>query len=182
MKEKEKMLSGQLYYGNDELLVTERLQARRLCWELNNLDPVDLESQKRILTTLFGREFTGTITPPFYCDYGYNIQMSENVYFNFNCVILDGLKVTIGKNTLFGPSVQIYTASHPTSVDIRQAGMEFGKPVTIEDDVWVGGAAVICPGVSIGHGSIIGAGSIVTKDVPSGVLAAGNPCRVIKSL
>ena len=119
--------------------------------------------------------------PPFYCDYGSNIHLGQRVFFNFNCVVLDVCPVRIGDFTLFGPSVQIYTATHPLDATLRRT-QEYGKPVTIGSDVWVGGAAVICPGVTIGARSVIGAGSVVTRDIPEEVFAAGNPCRVIRGI
>ncbi|MGQ2984513.1 sugar O-acetyltransferase [Flavobacterium sp.] len=122
------------------------------------------------------------IEPPFQCDYGYNIEAGDNVYFNFNCVFLDVTKVTIGSRTMFGPNVQIYIAMHPMDTVERASGAEYAKPITIGEDVWVGGSAVICPGVTIGNRSIIGAGNVVTRDIPDDVFAAGNPCRVIKGI
>ena len=119
--------------------------------------------------------------PPFYCDYGSNILLGERVFFNFNCVVLDVCQVTIGDYTLFGPAVQIYTATHPMNAELRRK-QEFGKPIEIGSDVWVGGGAIICPGVRIGSRSVIGAGSVVTRDIPDGVFAAGNPCRVIREI
>lgn len=135
------------------------------------------------LLRLFGKAGAGTwIEPPFYCDYGSNIFLGEKVYFNFNCTILDPCKVTIGDRCLFGPNVQICTATHPLDSGERKNGLEAGKEIEIGDDVWVGGGAIILPGVKIGSGSVIGAGSVVTKDVPEGLLAAGNPCRILKTL
>nr|WP_304944991.1 sugar O-acetyltransferase [Verrucomicrobium sp. BvORR034] len=122
------------------------------------------------------------IQPPFYCDYGYNIVLGSKVFFNFNCVVLDVMPVTIGSNVLFGPAVQIYTATHPLSAMERRTWREAAKPVTIGSDVWVGGGAIICPGVTIGDRTVIGAGSVVTRSIPSDVVAAGNPCRVIRRL
>ena len=122
------------------------------------------------------------IEPPFYCDYGSNITLGDNVFFNFNCVVLDVTPVVIGSRVLFGPAVQIYAATHPLSAAERRSGLEAGKPVEIGDDVWVGGGAIICPGVQIGPESVIGAGSVVTRNIPARVLAAGNPCRVIREL
>ena len=122
------------------------------------------------------------ITPPFQCDYGYNITLGEGVYFNVNCVVLDVAPVRIGARTLMGPGVQLYTASHPMSPEERAGGLELGVPITIGEDVWIGGGAIVCPGVTIGDGAVIGAGSVVTRDVPARVFAAGNPCRVIRSL
>jgi len=181
--EKEKMLAGELYNAADPELFAWRARCRELCKQL--VDPHEErreEERNRILTELFGREVDVTLQPPFYCDYGTNITLGSKVYFNFNCVILDVLPVVIGDNTLFGPAVQIYTATHPLDADERRSGLEAGKPVTIGKDVWVGGGAIICPGVTIGDRSVIGAGSVVTKSIPADVVAAGNPCRVIRSL
>ena len=122
------------------------------------------------------------IQPLFHCDYGTNIRVGEKVFFNFNCVVLDVMEVKIGSNVLFGPAVQIYTAMHPMSAVERRTWLEYAKPVEIGSDVWVGGGAIICPGVKIGSGTVIGAGSVVTRDIPEGVFAAGNPCRVIRGL
>jgi maltose O-acetyltransferase len=181
--EKEKMVSGELYNSMDNELVADRMKAAALCQQLNAL-AVSMPSLERqaILWKLFDYETNANVTTPFYCDYGYNIKLGDKVYFNFNCVILDVATVTIGNNTLFGPAVQIYTALHPMVADERRKGLESGKPVVIGDDVWIGGAAIICPGVTIGSGSVIGAGSVVTRDVPKNVFAAGNPCRVIRKL
>jgi maltose O-acetyltransferase len=134
-----------------------------------------------LLACLFGVQTDACVTPPFFCDCGSNIELGRNVYFNFNCVILDVAKVSIGSNVLFGPAVQIYTASHPMDAAERRSGVECGKPIRIGNVVWVGGGAIVCPGVSIGVGAVIGAGSVVIKDIPPGVFAAGNPCRVIRS-
>lgn len=122
------------------------------------------------------------IQPPFYCDYGTNIITGEGVFFNFNCVVLDVMEVNIGSKTMFGPNVQIYTATHPLDYKIRNTGLEYAKPITIGENVWVGGSVVICPGITIGDNSIIGAGSVVTKSIPANVIAAGNPCKVIRNL
>ena len=121
------------------------------------------------------------IRPPFHCDYGYNIRIGPGVFFNFNCVVLDVCEVRVGDFTLFGPAVQIYTATHPMNALLRRT-QESGKPVEIGSDVWVGGGAILCPGVKIGARSVIGAGSVVTRDIPEGVFAAGNPCRVIREI
>ena len=122
------------------------------------------------------------IQPPFYYDYGTNIITGEGVFFNFNCVVLDVMEVNIGSKTMFGPNVQIYTATHPLDYKIRNTGLEYAKPITIGENVWVGGSVVICPGITIGDNSIIGAGSVVTKSIPANVIAAGNPCKVIRNL
>ena len=123
-----------------------------------------------------------SLQPPFYCDYGTNIKIGDKVYFNFNCVVLDVAQVTIGSRTMFGPNVQIYTATHPMNYKERTSGVEYAKPIIIGADVWIGGSAVICPGVEIGDRTVIGAGSVVTKNIPADVFAAGNPCKVIRSL
>jgi maltose O-acetyltransferase len=122
------------------------------------------------------------LQPPFFCDYGSNIHLGKKVFFNFNCVVLDVCEVRIGDRTMFGPAVQVYAATHPLDAAERSSGRELGKPVVIGADVWVGGGAVICPGVTIGDRAVIGAGAVVTRDVPAGVFAAGNPCRVIKTI
>jgi maltose O-acetyltransferase len=179
--EKSKMLRGELYNPIDPQLVADRRHARLLLEAYNRTSIDELPERDRLLRELIpqvGRELW--IEPPFYCDYGEHITIGDNVYFNFNCVILDVAPVTIGSRVLFAPGVQIYAATHPVSVAMRRTGLELGKPITIGDDVWIGGGAIICPGVSIGSGTTIGAGSVVTKDIPAGVVAAGNPCRVIR--
>jgi len=181
--EKEKMLAGELYNAMDPQLTDERLQARLLLKELNDTSEDQAEERTRILSTLLPDAGKGLwIQPPFYCDYGTNIKVGDQVFFNFNCVVLDVAPVTIGHRTLFGPNVQIYTATHPLNYKERAAGLESGKPIVIGDDVWIGGSVVICPGVTIGDRSVVGAGSVITRNVPPDVFAAGNPCRVIRSL
>ena len=181
--EKEKMLSGGLYDAGDPILKRERLRARELCHRLNSLPPETFEKERRYLTEqLLGKTSDLYITPPFQCDYGTNISVGTNVYFNFNCVVLDVAKITIGDNVLFGPNVQLLTASHPVNALERRGGLEFAREIEIGDDVWIGGGAILCPGVKIGEGAVIGAGSVVTKDVPPNVVVAGNPCKVIKNL
>ena len=180
--ERQKMLAGELYNALDPELVTARNRARDLCQALNRSREEDVEERRRILKDLFAAGGdTVWMQPPFYCDYGANIELGERVFFNFNCVVLDVCPVRIGDYTLFGPAVQIYTATHPMEAALRRK-QEFGKPVAIGSDVWVGGGAIICPGVTIGSKAVIGAGSVVTRDVPGGVFAAGNPCRVIKEI
>jgi maltose O-acetyltransferase len=180
--EREKMLAGELYDPLDDELVAGRLRARELCWSLNQSSPSALELRGRILSELFATGGDSVrIEPPFYCDYGSNIHLGENVYFNFNCVVLDVCKVSIGDFTLLGPAVQIYTATHPLQAELRRH-QEFGRPVQIGSDVWIGGGAVICPGITIGDRAVIGAGSIVTRDVPAEALALGNPTRVIRQI
>jgi maltose O-acetyltransferase len=181
--EKEKMLAGELYNALDKELSEERVKARLLIKALNDTREDETGERNRILKELLPNASEGLwLQPPFYCDYGYNITLGKNVFFNFNCVILDVAPVIIGSRTLFGPNVQIYTATHPVNYKERSSGLEFAKPITIGEDVWVGGSAVICPGVKIGDRSVIGAGSVVTRDIPDDVFAAGNPCRVIREL
>jgi maltose O-acetyltransferase len=176
------MLAGEPYDPMNPELIAARERARDLCQSLNATSERDGEERRRILTELFaaGGE-SAWIQPPFFCDYGTNIELGERVYFNFNCVVLDVCSVKIGSFTLFGPAVQIYAATHPLDAGQRRRE-ESGKPVEIGSDVWVGGGAIILPGVRIGSRSVIGAGSVVTRDVPEGVLAAGNPCRVIREI
>lgn len=183
MNEKEKMLRGALYNASDATLSRERRLARTLLHRLNVTDYGDIEAYKEVVAQLLPHCASDIwIEPPFYCDYGYNIGSGANVFLNFNCVFLDVMPITIGSNVLFGPAVQLYTATHPLDPVERARGLEFARPITIGDDCWIGGAAVINPGVNIGDGVVIGAGSVVTKDVPDRVFAAGNPARVIKHL
>lgn len=183
MTEKQKMLSGELYDASDGQLVAERKHARIQLREFNSESEEEKEKRQQVLKELIPQAGNNLeIQPPFYCDYGYNISIGDDVYFNFNCTILDVVPVKIGSRTLLGPNVGIYTATHPMDFKLRATGLESGKPISIGDDVWIGGDVTICPGVEIGDRTIIGAGSVVIKDIPSGVLAAGNPCRVIKHL
>ena len=180
--ELEKMLAGQLYNPFVPELVELRNRARDLCQDLNLSRESDQPLRRQIFLQLLadGGESV-VIQPPFFCDYGRNIFLGRNVFFNFNCVVLDVCRVEVGEFTLIGPSVQIYTAMHPLNADLRRV-QEYAKPVVIGSDVWIGGAAVICPGVTIGSKSVIGAGSVVTRNIPAGVFAAGNPCRVIREI
>lgn len=181
--EKEKMIAGELYDPLDPQLVDDRLKTRLLIKELNDSREDHTEERMRILKELLPNSGEGLwLQPPFYCDYGYNMVVGEKVFFNFNCVVLDVAEVKIGSRTLFGPNVQIYTATHPIDPVERASGLEYAKPIAIGEDVWVGGSAVICPGVTIGNRCVIGAGSVVTKNIPDDVFAAGNPCRVIRSV
>jgi maltose O-acetyltransferase len=180
--EKEKMLAGELYDPLDPELVRARERARDLCQALNATREADAPERRRILRELFGSGGDDVwMQPPFFCDYGSNIHLGRKCFFNFNCVVLDVCRVTVGDYTLFGPAVQVYTATHPLNAELRRK-QEFGKPVTIGSDVWVGGGVIICPGVTIGDRAVIGAGSVVTRDVPAGVFAAGNPCRVVREI
>lgn len=180
--ERSKMLAGELYDPLDPELVAGRERARNLCQALNATRESEQDARRRILRDLFAAGGdTVWMQPPFFCDYGSNIFLGERVFFNFNCVILDVCPIRIGDYTLFGPAVQIYTPMHPFNAELRRKE-EFGKPVEIGSDVWVGGGAIILPGVHIGSRAVIGAGSVVTRDVPNGVFAAGNPCRVIREI
>jgi maltose O-acetyltransferase len=180
--ERDKMLAGEPYDALDPELVSARARARDLCQDLNATRESQEEERRAILRQLFARGGdTVWMQPPFFCDYGSNIELGERVFFNFNCVVLDVCKVEIGDFSLFGPAVQIYTPLHPFDAEQRRRE-EFGKPVRIGSDVWVGGGAIILPGVRIGSRSVIGAGSVVTRDIPDGVFAAGNPCRVIREV
>jgi len=174
------MLAGELYDALDAELVAARGRARDLCQALNATREAEQAERRRILRELFGKGGDSVwMQPPFFCDYGTNIELGERVFFNFNCVVLDVCRVRIGSFTLFGPAVQIYTPMHPMDA-ARRRKQEYGKPVEIGDDVWVGGGAIILPGVRIGARAVICAGSVVTRDVPEGMFAAGNPCRVIR--
>jgi maltose O-acetyltransferase len=176
------MLAGELYDAMDPELVRARDRARELCQILNASRESDREARRRVLVELFGRGGdTVWMQPPFFCDYGTNILLGERVFFNFNCVVLDVREVRIGDFTLFGPAVQIYTPMHPMNAALRRR-QEYGKPVEIGSDVWVGGGAIICPGVRVGSRAVIGAGSVVTRDIPDDVFAAGNPCRVVRPI
>lgn len=181
--EKEKMLSGELYNALDDELSKERLKARLLIKELNDSREDENAKRAKIIKKLIPDSGDSLwLQPPFYCDYGANIKIGNSVFFNFNCVVLDVAQVTIGHRTKIGPNVQIYTATHPIDYKGRATGLELGKKIMIGEDVWIGGASIICPGVTIGDRTVIGVGSIVTKDIPSDVFAAGNPCKVIRKL
>ena len=176
------MLAGELYEASDAELVRMRENARDLCWTLNATRASERALRRSLLVQLLGSGGDSVgIQPPFFCDYGSNIHLGQRVYFNFNCVVLDVCEVRIGEFTMFGPSVQLYTATHPLNAAQRR-DREFGKPIDIGRDCWIGGGAVVLPGVKIGDKTVIGAGSVVTRDVPSGVVAAGNPCRVLREI
>jgi len=181
--EKEKMLAGELYDPLDHQLSSERRRARLLLKALNDTRDDQAEERARLIKELIPSTGTGVwIEPPFYCDYGSNITLGDDVFLNFNCVFLDVAAVRIGSRVLLGPAVQVYTATHPLRAEDRRMGLESGRAIEIGDDVWIGGAAIICPGVTIGNRSVIGAGSVVTKEIPDDVFAAGNPCRVLKNI
>ncbi len=180
--EKEKMLCGENYIATDKELVQDRIKAKKLLHKINVTEYwVNKSTRKLIAELLPNAKNVVHIEPPFHCDYGYNIECGENVFFNVNCVVLDSMKVKIGSNVLFGPGVHVYTATHPLN-KIERRTEENAKPVSIGNDCWIGGQVVICPGVTIGSGSVIGAGSVVTKDIPNDCLAVGNPAKVIRKL
>ena len=180
--ERQKMLAGELYDPLDGELVAARERARDLCWQINATREAQREERRRLLVDLFGTGGdTAWLQPPFFCDYGSNIHLGTRVYFNFNCVVLDVCDVRIGDYSLFGPGVQILTPLHPFDAALRRR-QEYGKPIAIGTDVWVGGGALILAGVKIGSRSVIGAGSVVTRDIPDDVFAAGNPCRIIRTI
>ncbi|MDY6982942.1 MAG: sugar O-acetyltransferase [Pseudomonadota bacterium] len=180
--QRERMLAGELYDALDPELVAARARARDLCWALNATLESQQDERRAILQQLFGSGGDSVwMQPPFYCDYGTNIHCGERVYFNFNCIVLDVCDVHIGGFTLFGPGVQILTPLHPLDAALRRK-QEYGKPIHIGADVWIGAGAMILPGVRIGDRAVVGAGSVVTKDIPDDVLAVGNPCRIVRSL
>ncbi|MVN77047.1 sugar O-acetyltransferase [Hymenobacter sp. HMF4947] len=180
--EEEKMLAGALYAAFDPALLAARTRAKRLLHRLNVTEYLLTAQAQQILAELLPHAGENLyIEPPFHCDYGSNIYCGNNVYFNVNCVVLDAARITIGSHVLFGPGVQLYAATHPLGAEVRRT-LELAHPITIGDDCWVGGSAIICPGVTIGNGCVIGAGAVVTKDVPAYSLAVGNPARVVRSL
>lgn len=180
--EKDKMLAGEIYNATDTELAKGRQYARDLSYELNMTKPSDTEKRETIIDKLLIIKKPYHIESNFNCDYGYNIEIGKNFFANFNCTILDVCKVVIGDNVLFGPHVQVYTAMHPTDPTERLEGIEFAKPIKIGNNVWIGGGAVIFPGVTIGNNVTIGSGSVVTKDIPENTVAVGNPCKVIRSV
>lgn len=184
MNEKEKMLAGELYDANyNEELIKERYVAKDKCYDYNNLKPSDFQKKEKIIREILGKTGkTFIIEQPFICDYGYNIEIGENFYANHNLIILDGNKVKFGDNVFIAPNCGFYTAGHPLDAKRRNEGLEYAKPIKVGNNVWIGGNVVVLPGVKIGDNVVIGAGSIVTKDIPSNVVAVGNPCKVIKEI
>lgn len=182
MTEHDRMVAGELYNALDPELVARRNAVRGLCQQLNASADEDEVLRRNLCRRIFGEGGDSVwVQPPFFCDYGSNITLGRQVFFNFNCVVLDVCPVTIGDHTLFGPGAQVLTPMHPLNAALRRK-QEYGRPVSIGNDVWVGAGALILPGVTIGSGTVIGAGSVVTRDLPAGVFAAGNPCRVIREL
>lgn len=181
--EKEKMLSGKPYKAFDATLLNERQYAKGQIFIFNHFHPDEIENRNAVLKKLLGNTKNNFfIEPPFRCDYGYNIEIGENFYSNYNLIILDCAKVTIGNNVLIGPNVGIYTAGHPLHYETRNQEYEYAFPVSIGNNVWIGGNVVINPGISIGDNAVIGSGSVVTKDIPANVIAAGNPCKVLREI
>lgn len=172
----------ELPYISDESVMEEQKVCRRILQRLNTVDRSDFDSIGKIVEELLGKSENAFINPPFYCDYGTHIEVGKNFFANYNCTIIDVAKVKIGNNCQFAPNVSIYTAGHPIHPVSRNSLYEYGISVTIGDNVWIGGNTVILPGVHIGSNTVIGAGSVVTKDIPDWVVAAGNPCRVIKQI
>lgn len=173
----------ELPYISDDSVMEEQQKTRKLLQEFNFMDRSDFEKIGELTGKILGKAGKGAfINPPFFCDYGTNIEVGDNFFANYNCTILDVAKVKIGNNVLFAPNVSIYTAGHPIHPDTRNTAYEYGIHVTLGDNVWVGGNVVISPGVTIGNNAVIGAGSVVTKDIPDNVVAAGNPCRVLKKI
>ena len=183
MTERERMLSGQLYDAGDETLTAARGRAKRLTWRYHQLDPTDWDSRTQILQELLGHLGEDSwIEPPFRCDYGTPISIGDHFFANYDCIFLDVAPITIGNRVMFGPRVCLYTAGHPLDAATRNTGLEFGKPIAIGDDVWLGGNVVVLPGVTIGTGTVVAAGSVVRRDLPPHVLAAGNPCQVLRPI
>lgn len=177
------MINGKAYRAFEKQLINERQWAKEKVYDFNNLKPTAIRQRNAIIKELFGKVHGRFfIEPPFRCDYGYNIEIGDNFYTNYNLIILDCAKVTIGANVLIAPNVGIYTAGHPLHHELRNQEYEYAFPITIGDNVWIGGHVVINPGVTIGDNSVIASGSVVTRDIPSNVVAAGNPCRVLKEI
>jgi len=180
---KDKMINGQPYFENDGVLFKERQFVRSQLFQLNQIDPKRVKARNQIFKNIFGK-INGKffIEPPFFCDYGYNIEIGVNFYANFNLTILDSAKVIIGDNAMIGPNVGIFSSTHPIDPELRIAGVKFAREIIIGDNVWIGGNSVINPGVKIGNNVIIGSGTVVTKDIPSNMIAAGNPNRIIREI
>jgi maltose O-acetyltransferase len=183
ISQREKMLKGELYLASDPELKELRNRARLLWQRFNTTSPLEEDERNHILLELLGKIEAGVqIEPPFYCDYGQQIELADGVYINMNCIFLDPAFIRIGSQTLIGPNVQLYTAFHPLDAETRVSGPELALPISIGKRVWIGGGTIVLPGVSIGNDTTIGAGSVVTQDIPERVVAVGNPCRIIRSL
>lgn len=184
MTEKDKMLAGMIYdANNDPALIAERMACKELCRDYNDLRPSAAEAREALLRKILGEAEEGLlIEQPFHCDYGYNIRVGKNFYANFNLVILDEAPVTFGDNVFIAPDCGFYTAGHPINAEERNKGLEYARPITVGDNVWIGAGVRVLPGVTIGDNCVIGAGSVVVRDIPPHSLAAGNPCKVIKPI
>ncbi|MBR2284310.1 MAG: sugar O-acetyltransferase [Ruminococcus sp.] len=183
MTEKEKQQAGLLYNSNDKELVQERVNAKKLCAIYNTIEYNDYQKKERLLDRLLALRGSKTwIEANFFCDYGYNIIIGDNFYANHNLVILDCAEVIFGDNVFIGPNCGFYTAGHPLDAEQRNSGLEFAKPIKVGSNVWIGGNVCVMPGVTIGDGAVIGGGSVVTKDIPAGVVAVGNPCKPVREI
>ena len=184
MTEKEKMLAGEYYKSmEDTVLVEERKKVKDLCYQYNSLSPYEEEKKTNLIKQIFGKTGENIIVEPsFYCDYGYNIEVGENFYMNHNCVILDCNKLVFGDNVFVGPNCSFYTPLHPMDAETRNTGVEKALPITVGNNVWFGGSVTVLPGVTIGDNAVIGAGSVVAKDIPANTLAVGNPCKVVRNI
>ena len=183
MTEKEKQQAGELYFGNDKELMKDRANAKKLCMEYNAITYNDYQKRERLLDRLLALKSENTwIEPNFFCDYGYNIVIGDNFYANHNLVILDCADVIFGDNVFIGPNCGFYAAGHPIDAEQRNSGLEYSKPIKVGSNVWFGGNVCVMPGVTIGDNTVIGGGSVVVDDIPSGVVAAGNPCKVIRPI
>lgn len=182
--EKEKCYKGELYdANNDRELIAERQICKEICYGYNKLSPAQADKREEIIRKLFGKtEKRFLIEQPFFCDYGYNIEIGENFYANVNCVILDEATVRFGDNVFIAPNCGFYTAGHPFDVEQRNQGLEYAYPITIGNNVWIGAQVCVLPGVSIGDNCVIGAGSVVTESIPANSLAVGNPCRTVRKI
>ena len=181
--EKEKMIAGEPYVAADAELTAERLHARRVLHYFNGAEPGENAPYLRGLAGLFGALGEGTVVmAPFQCDYGYNIRIGRNGFVNYNCVFLDCAPITVGDDAQIAPGVQLLTATHPVDAALRRSGVESALSITLGDGVWIGGGSIVLPGVTVGDGTVVGAGSVVTRDLPPGVVAAGNPCRVLRAI
>lgn len=183
MSEKERMLAGRLYVANDPEIAQAAKRRRKLLYQIASLGWDSVDERMRLFRELFGQmDESGYIEPPFYCDYGSNIRVGKNFYANADCIFLDVATITIGDNVFFGPRIGLYTPYHPIDAGVRNAQLEGALPITIGSNVWFGGDVTVCPGVTVGSNVVIGAGSVVVKDIPSDSVAVGNPCKVIRSI
>lgn len=179
--EREKMIAGELYRASDPELVAANLRAQELLARFNTSAPADASARDAVLRELFGAVGDGTVVKPrFSCDYGFNIRVGRNLFVNYDCVFLDVAPIDIGDDVQIAPAVQLYTATHPLDPAVRRSGLEAGRPIRIGDNVWIGGGAIVLPGVTIGDDAVIGAGSVVTRDVAAGMVVAGNPARPLR--